>query len=74
MDIKDGDGKIIKEGDVIYFSYGIPPVGVYAPVVSIKGKLVAITKGHKPEQCSLRELKRHVGIFYKVEQPPTETE
>ena len=65
--MKDDDGKTVKAGDTIYFSYGIPPIRVDAPVVKEGGKLVAITKGHNPEKCSLKELKEYVGQFWKVE-------
>ena len=64
--MKDSDGKIIKEGDTIIFSYGIPPLRVIAPIVMEDGKLVALTEGHNPSKCELRSLKKHVGNFYKV--------
>lgn len=63
--IKDADGQIIKAGDVINFSYGIPPIGVRAPIILENGELVAITKGHNPEKCTLKELEGYVGGFYK---------
>jgi len=66
--IKDDDGFEIKEGDVVGFSYGIPPIGVKAPIVKKDGELYAITEGHKPPQCKLRLLRKHVGSFYK--EPP----
>jgi len=49
--IKDSDGTEVKEGDIIHFSYGIPPVGVRAPVVMRGGKLIALTTGHNPSEC-----------------------
>ncbi len=65
--MKDSEGNIVKDGDVISFSYGIPPVGVHAPIITDeKGELIAITEGHKPTQCKLKDLKKHVGYFYKV--------
>ena len=61
--IKDEDGTIVKEGDFIRFSYGIPPVVVRAEIIARDGKLIALTPGHKPDECSLRQLRRHVGNF-----------
>lgn len=63
--MKDDDGQEIKEGDVISFSFGIPPIRVIAPIVSKDGELFAITKGHNPAQCKLKLLRRYVGNFYK---------
>lgn len=62
--VRDADGVAVQAGDVIHFSYGIPPVGVIAPVVERNGKLVAITEGHRPPECELSALKRHVGEFW----------
>jgi hypothetical protein len=61
--ILDGDGVEVTEGCTIRFSYGIPPVGVTAPVINRNGKLIAITKGHNPAECPVRELEGHVGYF-----------
>lgn len=65
----DSDDKIVKAGDKIIFSYGIPPVRVIAPIVLEDGKLVAITKGHTPSKCELKKLKKYVGQFYLYEEP-----
>lgn len=62
--IKDDDGIEVREGDVIHFGYGIPPIGVMAPVVLRDGKLIAITKGHNPPECPVASLRRHVGNFW----------
>ncbi len=62
--IKDDDGIEVREGDIIHFGYGIPPVGVKAPVISRDGKLIVLTKGHKPSECSLSTLRKHVGNFW----------
>ncbi len=64
----DCEGVEVRAGDIVHFSYGIPPVGVSAPVVRRGGKLIAITKGHNPEQCPVSELEEHVGVFW-VEKP-----
>ncbi len=62
----DADGNEVRDGDLIFFAYGIPPVGVEARVVNRSGKLVALTPGHKPSECDLSKIKKHVGEFYKV--------
>lgn len=62
--MRDSYGKTVKAGDIIYFGYGIPTVGVKAPVIEENGELVAITKGHTPEKCSLKDLKKYVGEFW----------
>jgi hypothetical protein len=65
---KDSDGKWVRSGDAIRFSYGIPPAIVKASVVERDGKLIALTPGHNPAECELRKLKEYVGAFYR-EQP-----
>ena len=65
-DIRDEDGKTVKAGDLITFSYGIPGVRVEAPIVDIRGELFAITLGHTPDKCKLRDLRKHVGEFWKI--------
>lgn len=62
--IKDSDGVEVAKGDTIHFAYGIPPIGVIAPVISRGGKLIAITEGHEPPECPLSLLKRYVGDFW----------
>jgi hypothetical protein len=62
----DSDGTEVKAGDFITFPYGIPPVGVEAPVVEIDGKLIALTVGHKPSKIALSNLKKHVGYYYRM--------
>lgn len=63
---RDSEGQEVRCGDVISFSYGIPPVGVQAKIANVSGVLFAMTPGHKPEKCQLSELRRHVGYFYKI--------
>ena len=41
--VLDGDGKEVRAGCTIGFSYGIPPIGVAAPVIERDGELVALT-------------------------------
>lgn len=62
--MKDDDGKHVGPGDFIRFSYGIPPVAVKAKIIERDGKLIALTPGHKPDECNLKSLRRHVGQFY----------
>ena len=64
--ILDEDGNHVEAGDVIRFSYGIPPVRVDAPIVERDGKLIAITKGHNPAESELRSLRYHVGLFHII--------
>lgn len=67
--IKDSDGEIVKEGDVVFFSYGIPPIAVEAPIIVIEGRLYASTPGHNPKRCLLSNLEEHVGDFTKCKPP-----
>ena len=62
--ILDSDGIEVTPGCTIFFSYGIPPVGVRAPVIERDGELIAITKGHHPEEGKVSELEDLVGCFY----------
>lgn len=63
---KDSDGSELRDGDLISFCYGIPPVGVVARLVERGGHLFALTPQHKPAECRLDKLKRYVGDFYKT--------
>jgi hypothetical protein len=65
--IKDSDGVVVTAGCTITFGYGIPPVGVIAPVIERNGVLIALTEGHNPKECKVSELKRHVGDFWVKE-------
>lgn len=66
MIFKDEDGKTVKAGDVIMFAYGTPGVRVEAPIVDIRGELFAMTPGHKPDKCKLRDLRKYVGEFWRI--------
>ena len=61
----DDDGEKVRAGDEVCFSYGIPPVHVTAPIVKRNGRLIALTPGHDPEEIALRNLRKHVGCWYK---------
>ena len=67
--IKDADGKWVRNGCTILFSYGIPPVRVEAPVIRRGSKLIVVTKGHNPAECPLSELRDHVGEFWVIKEP-----
>ena len=62
--LKDSDGVRVRAGDTITFSYGIPPVRVVGPVVSINNALWVISEGHNPSRCRVSELMEHVGDFW----------
>lgn len=64
MVVRDSNGIEVKAGDTIYFGYGIPPIGVRAPVIDRDGKLIALTAGHNPSECPVSSLKKHVGEFW----------
>ncbi len=61
--MKDSDGRPLKLGDKIVFSFGIPPTQVIGPIEEIDGKVYVMTKEHKPDKCLLSELEKHVGHF-----------
>ena len=61
---RDSDGVKVKAGDVVTFSYGIPPVGVTAPIIERDGELIALTTGHNPSECAVSSLRKHVGDFW----------
>lgn len=69
--VKADCGSIIKNGDVISFSYGIPPVREIADVgVTDSGGLIATMRGNsKPHQSSLGYLKKCVERLYLVSEP-----
>jgi hypothetical protein len=66
LSVKDSDGEEIRAGDLIVFSFGIPPVRVEARIVEHSGRLMALTPGHTPKQCELRRLKKIIGGIYKA--------
>lgn len=65
--VKDAEGAVVRAGDFITFAYGSPPVAVDAEIVEERGRLVALTPGHKPEKCRLDQLRKHVGDFWKID-------
>jgi hypothetical protein len=67
LTMHDSDRRTVKAGDVIQFSYGIPPVRVTAEVIEENGKLVALTPGHNPEQATLKQVRDWCEHFHKVD-------
>ena len=63
---KDTDGRATRAGDIIQFCYGIPPVRVTAEIIERDGDLWALTPGHNPPECRLKNLKRHVGVWVRT--------
>jgi len=53
----------VKEGDIVHFSYGIPPVSVNAEITSREDKLIVETPNHSPLSCFLNQLEELVGEF-----------
>lgn len=62
----DRYGEAIYEGDILYFSYGIPSVSVYAPVEWKVDQWVVLTKGHEPEEAALGSLSNYIGEYEVV--------
>lgn len=60
------DGEKIREGDLVAFCYGIPPVRVEAIVTNKNGQLWLDTPGHKPGGGTLAFIDRHAGPIWKV--------
>lgn len=62
---RDDDGKIVRAGDRIRFSYGIPSIVVVAEVIDRDGVLIALTPGHNPPECKLRMLRRYAVEWFR---------
>lgn len=63
---KCDDGYSTRAGDMIMFSYGIPPVRVESEIIDRNGRLIALTPGHYPPECELRKLRGYVGAWYRI--------
>lgn len=64
MIYKDIDGKIIKSGDNISFSYGIPGVTVLAKVTGEYDEIsVSVPPPHKPSSCTLKYLLKNFNVY-----------
>ena len=64
MKYYDSEGQCIKPGDIVRFSYGLPPIAVDAKIVRRGGRLTALTPGHNPPSCPVHSLKRFVGELH----------
>lgn len=62
----DDDGKRVKAGDTVRFTYGIPLMCVKAKLVQRGNKLIALTPGYNPTECNLRSLRKYVGQWFKL--------
>lgn len=67
--MRDDDGELVQGGDSVQFSYGIPPVRVVAKLVQRRNKLLVLTPGHAPAESNLRNLRKHVGEWFKLQNP-----
>ena len=66
----DDDGEEVGRGDWIGFSYGMPPVRVEARLSQRENDLWFTVLGkHKPREMKLKDLRRHVGSWYKISGP-----
>ena len=66
--VTDSDGAPVFQGDVVSFSYGIPPISVRAKIESHDGRFYAMTPGHRPSRCPLGELMYCVGDFTVIKE------
>lgn len=62
---KDDDGMATRAGDIVSFAYGIPPVYVKAEIINRSGTLIALTPGHNPPECRLKDLRGFVGAWFR---------
>jgi hypothetical protein len=65
LTLLDDDGQPTGAGDTVEFCYGIPPVRVLAPVIERDNRLIALTPGNTPGECSLRSLRHFAESWYK---------
>lgn len=69
MGVKADCGTVIKKGDVISFSYGIPPQREIADIGDHVGTLIATMRGKStPNQAGLKFLKKCVERLYLVKE------
>jgi|DEB0MinimDraft_6_1074348.scaffolds.fasta_scaffold228301_2 putative component of toxin-antitoxin plasmid stabilization module len=68
--MRDDEGEEVAPGDWISFSYGIPPIRVEAKVSRRNDDMWLTVLGkHKPREMKLKDLRRHVGNWYKISGP-----
>ena len=61
----DDYGRVIRAGDTLCFSYGIPPVLVEAEVIERDGQLIALTPGHSPSEAPISEITQYFNCWVK---------
>lgn len=64
--VKDSDGNLVKEGDRVFSSYGIPPLRIEGEVVDRGGVLWVLTPGHSPPEITLKRFKEYLGPFWRI--------
>ncbi len=69
--LRDDDGEWVEAGDVVRFSFGIPPVLVDATIIEREGNLIGLCPMCNPPEFRLRSLRRYVGNWYKHNSKPS---
>ena len=62
-EITDRYDNVVRAGDYITFSFGIPPLKVKGNVVVKDNELVVLTPSVTPAECYLKDLESYVGDF-----------
>ena len=62
----DNDGNVVKAGDKISFSFGIPGRRVEGVLFERDGKLIMPTPDVTPKEATIAMLRKHVGGFSAV--------
>ena len=62
--LKDSNGVLVKAGDVIVSSYGIPPRRLEGKVIERDGKLIVLTPDSNPKESTLHSFKYHLHEFW----------
>ncbi len=71
LTFRTSNGEIIKVGDYVAFSFGVPPTRVEGTVTVNNGQLYLATPGVKPSGGTLAFIEKHTGTLRKV-RPATE--
>jgi len=62
----DNEGELVRAGDLIAFSFGIPGRRVEGRLFARDGQLIMPTPDVTPTEATLPMLRKHVGGFWKV--------
>jgi len=65
--LRDDDGVPTRAGDLVTFSYGMPPIRAIGRIINQKGRLLVSTPGCNTERGCLRSLRHYVGEWYRLE-------